>query len=404
LKNKNIVIIGQQDWDIEIGSNCKNIALEFSKNNRVLYVNNPLDRKSIILTRNDAKIQKRLKLRENGNHIEQINKNLWNLYPSAILESVNWIGNKSIFDFFNRINNKRFAKSIAVAIEKLEFCDYILFNDNLILRATNLEEFLNPSLKIYYLRDNLIGVPYFRKHGLKAQEELITKWDLTLANSDYLANYAKEFNPRSYMIGQGCDLSLFNDSENNIQVPDELKSIPKPIIGYTGFITAVRLDIELLEKIARLRPDWSLVLVGPEDKKFIASNLHKLPNVYFLGNKPPGSLPGYIKGFDIAINPQLINETTEGNYPRKIDEYLAMGKPTVATKTPFMDYFKEHTYLATGTEEYLKLIEIALAENTPEKVLSRKNYALNHTWEKNVETIYSLINNTKFNNLNSELC
>jgi glycosyltransferase involved in cell wall biosynthesis len=367
-------------------------------------VNNPLDRRSVLFRKNEPKIKKRINLLNKGNHIERINNNLWNLYPSPILESVNWISNKFIFNFFNKINNKRFAGSIAETLKKLQFKNYILFNDNLILRALYLDEYLQPSLKVYYLRDNLSGVSYFQKHGLRAQEKLIAKWDLTLANSDYLANYAKDFNRNAHMIGQGCDFSLFNDDENKIAIPIELKQIPKPIIGYVGFITALRLDIKLLESIAMMRPEWSFVLVGPEDKICASSNLHKIPNVYFLGNKSPETLAGYIKGFDVALNPQLVNETTEGNYPRKIDEYLAMGKPTVATKTAFMDYFKDYTYLALGKDEYIKSIELALSENTPHKEVNRKKFARNHTWEKNVEMIYGLINNTKLNNNSPEIC
>ena len=360
MKDQDIVIIGQQDWDIELGSNCKNIALELSKNNRVLYVNNPLDRRTILQRRNEPKIQKRLNFLKNGNYIEQISENLWNLYPAAVLESINWISYQPVYKFLNKINNRRFAKAIQTGIEKLEFRNYLLFNDNLISRALYLDEMLTPSLKIYYLRDNLKGVAYFRK-AMAEQEELIHKWDITFANSDYLADYARAFNARSYMVGQGCDLGIFEDE--SLEVAQELKGMSQPIIGYTGFLTSLRLDITLLEYLANEKPQWNIVLIGPEDKTFEASALHGIPNVHFLGNKKPESLPGYIKAFNVAINPQLVNETTIGNYPRKIDEYLAMGKPIVATKTPFMDYFKSHTYLCSNKKEFVDLIEFALREN-----------------------------------------
>jgi teichuronic acid biosynthesis glycosyltransferase TuaH len=98
----------------------------------------------------------------------------------------------------------------------------------------------------------------------------------------------------------------------------------------------------------------------------------------------------------VAINPQLVNETTIGNYPRKIDEYLAMGKPVVATKTPFMDYFKSFTYLSSDKKEFVRCIELALQENSPDKEEARKIFAQEHTWEKNVKKMYTLIeeNNT----------
>jgi teichuronic acid biosynthesis glycosyltransferase TuaH len=66
IKNRDIIVIGIQAWDIEIGSNCKNIAEEFAKNNRVLYVNSPLDRISMFRLRKLEKIQKRIRIVKSG--------------------------------------------------------------------------------------------------------------------------------------------------------------------------------------------------------------------------------------------------------------------------------------------------------------------------------------------------
>src|SRR5919205_3066587 len=108
IKNRDIIVVGQQPWDVEIGSNCKNIALEFSRHNRVLYVNSPLDRITSIRDRNHPKTQKRLdviKGKEKG--LIQIQPNLWNLYPDCIVESVNWISVNTVFDWINKANAKR---------------------------------------------------------------------------------------------------------------------------------------------------------------------------------------------------------------------------------------------------------------------------------------------------------
>jgi glycosyltransferase involved in cell wall biosynthesis len=193
------------------------------------------------------------------------------------------------------------------------------------------------------------------------------------------------------MVGQGCDVSMFNDTLNTIHPAEDLLSIPGPRIGYVGFLSSRRLDIELLAQIAKEKPDWSIVLVGPEDNVFSSSELHDITNIYFLGSRDPSVLPQYIKGFDICINPQLVNDATRGNYPRKIDEYLAMGKPTVATATEAMEYFKDFTYLATNSTEYVTLIQKAIDENSPELAQSRINFANQHSWENNVQEIFKCI-------------
>lgn len=222
------------------------------------------------------------------------------------------------------------------------------------------------------------------------EHQLIRQADVVATNSEFLAEYARRYNPGACFVGQGCDFSLYSHPEK-IQVAEEMLPFPRPVIGYTGFLTSVRLDIQLLEHVAAQHPDWQVVLVGPEDEAFKSSNLHRMNNVHFLGNKTPESLPAYIKSFDVTINPQLVNEVTMGNYPRKIDEYLAMGKPVVATYTPFMEYFKDHTYLAKTHQEFADQISRALKEDSPELADSRRAYAFTHTWEANVGSISKLI-------------
>lgn len=387
LKNKNVVIIGQQPWDTEIGSNCKNIAIELSKYNRVLYINSPLDRVTLLRSKSDPKIQKRLDIikgKEEG--LVKVDDNLWNYYPDCIVESINWIQSTFIFSIFNYYNNKKLANSIKKALHKLDFKDYILFNDSEIFKGYYLTDFLKPTLSIYYSRDYMIAVDYWKKHGEKLEPKLIAKNDLCTANSTYLADYCRQYNPYSYYVGQGCDLSIFYP-EKKEQLPGNLNNIKKPIIGYVGALQSIRLDKDIIAHIAAERPDWSVVLVGPEDDLFKASDLHKLDNVFFEGMKPISELPAYVNAFDVCINPQLVNMVTIGNYPRKIDEYLAVGKPTVATHTSTMEVFDGYVYLAKSKEDYITMIEKALAEDTPELQESRRNFALQHTWENSVAEI-----------------
>lgn len=391
VQGRDIVIVGQQPWDTEIGSNCKNIALEFSKHNRVLYVNSPLDRITLIKHKSDPKVQKRLaviKGKQAG--IEIIQGNLWNLYPDKIVESINRIRNRQLFNYLNKINNKRFAGAIRKATEQLGFKNIILFNDNDIFRSYYLKELLQPATSIYYSRDYMLAVDYWKYHGEILEPKLIAKCDLCMANSTYLANYCRQYNPRSYYVGQGCDLGMFTNLTDQ-GLPQDVVAIPKPIIGYVGALQSIRLDIGLLAYIATQRPDWSIVLVGPEDEVFRNSALHNIKNIHFTGPKQPAELPAYIRSFDVCLNPQIVNQVTIGNYPRKIDEYLAMGKPVVATKTEAMSIFAGHTYLAATKDEYPLLIDKALKEDNPTLHQTRAAFASSHTWENSVKEMYKAI-------------
>lgn len=392
VRHKDIIVVGLQPWDTEIGSNCKNIALEFSKNNRVLYVNSPLDRITKIRRKADKNIKKRIDILEGHEaNIELVAPNLWVYYPDIVIESINWIKIDFLFDLFNQFNNKQFANSIKRAIDNLGFKDFILFNDNDIFRSFYLKEYLKPLISIYYSRDYLLGVDYWKYHGKRLEPLLMSKSDICVANSGYLASICRRYNENSYDVGQGCEVETFLEAEQ-APVPLDMSSISKPIVGYVGALQSIRLDIGIIEYLAKKRVDYNIVLVGPEDLNFEKSELHKLKNVYFLGAKDPAELPGYISAFTVCINPQILNEVTIGNYPRKIDEYLAVGKPVVATKTESMDTFSEYVYLATSKQEYINFIDLALKEDSSELKISRKKFASAHTWEASVQKIYDSIN------------
>jgi glycosyltransferase involved in cell wall biosynthesis len=390
LQNRDIVIVGQQPWDVEIGSNCKNIAKEFSKHNRVLYVNSPLDRITLFRHKSDEKIKKRMDvINHKADSIIKISDNLWNHFPDKILESINWIKNEKIFKIFNKLNNKRFASSIKKAIDTLGFKDILLFNDNDIFRCFYLKDLLKPFKSIYYSRDFLLSVDYWKHHGKKLEPLLIAKSDICVANSTYLTDYCRKYNENSFYVGQGCELEIFTCFEGT--VPKDISNISKPMLGYVGALQSIRLDISLLIEIAQKKPEWNIVLVGPEDEEFKASKLHTFPNVYFTGSRQPEQLPAYINAFNVCLNPQLINEVTIGNYPRKIDEYLAMGKPVVATKTDAMSIFENFVYLGKSSEDYIYLIEKAMNKNSEQLQEQRKLFASTHSWENSVKEIYNAL-------------
>lgn len=393
IKNRDIIAFGLPPWDSNIATTLNYTAIEMSKHNRVLFVNPPLNRFTRIKDRKLPDVKKRVQvIRGKLPDIEQVNDNMWVLTPRTIIESINWISNPKIFDFINKTNEKRLTTQIKKAIKRLNFKDYILFNDNSMIIGFYFVEMLRPVFSVYLLRDNVTLVSYHSKHGKRLEPILISKMDMLVANSDFFADFGKKFNPHSYMIGQGCDLERYNDTDGNLNIPLDLKAIEKkPIIGYVGYLTSIRLDISVLVHIATERPNWSLVLVGPEDDFFKRSKLHSLTNVFFLGRKDPSELPGYIKGFDVAINPQIVNPITDINYPLKIDEYLAMGKPTVATRTSFMKYFENYVGLASTKEEYIREIENALTDNNLEDIKKRVEFAKTHSWEAFVNKIYGLI-------------
>lgn len=398
ITGRDFVFTGLQPWDIALGSNAKDIAVEVSKNNRVLYVSTPLDyftykgkggeKRQDITHRQNVVNKKTPVLRE-------ISSTLWILDLPFTVLPINQIPDGALFDFCNYMNNKRIYSYVNKIITQLGFRNFILFIDNDVYRSLYAPKMLNPAISIYYRRDNLVS-KFWQKHVKRIEPKICAACDMVLANSAYLADMVRPYNPKAFDIGQGLDLSDYN-ADNEYTVPNDIKEIPKPIVGYAGWITSLRLDADLLYNVATELPHLSFVFVGSEDDYFAQHVLHTLQNVYFLGLKQSKEIPAYIAAFDICINPQLVNQITIGNYPRKIDEYLSLGKKVIATKTRAMEMFDLYVWNCSGVKEYVAAIQEALNDHSQKLVEKRIAFAKEHTWENSVKKIYSYIQELKNN-------
>lgn len=272
----------------------------------------------------------------------------------------------------------------------MKFKKVNLFCDSDMFRSFYLSEEINHSGFIYYSRDNLMTVPYWKKHGSFFEPAIMQKATMVATNSPHLQKLAYVANPQSFYVGQGCETDEY--AKEQLIKPKSLDEIHGVLIGYTGLLSSRRLSIKTIEQLAMNRPQYQIVLVGPEEDCFQKSDLHKFKNIHFIGSVSPDELPSYVNSFDVCINPQVSNELTKGNYPRKIDEYLAAGKPTVATYTPTMEVFKEYCYLAHESKDYAFLVDKALQENTLKRKKARQNFASQHTWANSVQAIWTNFN------------
>jgi UDP-galactopyranose mutase len=143
--------------------------------------------------------------------------------------------------------------------------------------------------------------------------------------------------------------------------PADQEDLPKPRLGFYGVLDE-RFDTELLAKAAEMRPNWSFVMVGPV-VKIAPEDLPKRPNIHYLGSKTYDQLPSYLSGWDVALMPFAMNESTQFISPTKTPEYLAGGKPVVST--PIKDVVRHYGQLegvkiAADADEFVAACEEAL--------------------------------------------
>jgi UDP-galactopyranose mutase len=102
-----------------------------------------------------------------------------------------------------------------------------------------------------------------------------------------------------------------------------------PRIGFYGVVDE-RFDIELLAKVAALRPHIDFEIVGPV-VKIDAQSLPQAANIIYTGQQDYDQLPVCLARWDAAMMPFAINESTQYISPTKTPEYLAAARPVIST-------------------------------------------------------------------------
>lgn len=170
--------------------------------------------------------------------------------------------------------------------------------------------------------------------------------------------------------------------------PADISTLPRPVLGYAGTLHSARLDVELLAGAAELRSRWSFVLLGPDQlDPTDARRLGSLRNVHRLGVRPQGEVRAYLEAFDICLFPHLITDFTRSLDPLKLYEYLAAGRPVIATETGNVPDLSAHLTYVTSPGELVAQAERALAEETPQRAAVRRAAVADATWQARARQI-----------------
>ncbi|GAA0852838.1 hypothetical protein GCM10008915_72020 [Bifidobacterium pullorum subsp. gallinarum] len=239
---------------------------------------------------------------------------------------------------------------------------------------------------VYDCMDHHAGFSTNDQTMLHQEEQLLREAELVVTTSQHLYDWAAPYNPSTVLIRNAADTVHFSKPPNDNEPLFELEGIDQPIIGYYGAISDW-FDIQLIESLARHRPDWTFVLIG-HTFGCDTSGIEGLSNVLLLGEKPYHELPAYLHRFQVALIPFIKNELTQATNPVKLYEYLAAGKAVVSTELPEVKTVAgDMISIANTAAEYEEAIEAALIETEAGVMKQRQQFAEHNNWEHRYEAL-----------------
>jgi len=259
---------------------------------------------------------------------------------------------------------------------------------------------VNESLVVYECYDEYRSFSQDKKKNQRMsdlEDKLLKKVDIVFTTSHPLYNSRKELHPNVFLTPNGVNFTLFNKTSDSGKIIEDIDCITHPIIGFIGNITPF-INLDIFRLLAEKHPDWSLVLIGPYDKRSneVKKFMYKIKsrdNIFYLGSKPFEELHLYLNSFDVAINPFKINNFTNAINPLKIWEYMACGKPTVSTAIKPVKKYKDIIYVVDNKLEFTSMVENVLKDEDPKRIKKGIELASCHSWENITSKIVEIIKN-----------
>lgn len=397
MKREDIVLLSTADWDNPFWTNKQHVAVQLAKRgHRVFYIDSLGLRRPTASTQDIKRVVRRI-----GKAIRPprlVRENLW-VWSPVVLP---FQGRKLIRNInFFLLNNW-----LLFWLRKLGFKKSIFWTYNpLTSKLLNLNIY---EKIVYHCVDEIKAQPGMPVDVLEqAEQELTERSDIVFVTAPKLYETRKVWNANTFYFPNVADYDHFSRALHvSTTIPQDLINIPSPRLGFIGAISGYKVDFQLLRFIAESRPDCSLVLigkVGEGDPWTDTSLIAGLPNVYLLGPRPYGELPRYLKGFDVALLPNKLNEYTDSMFPMKFFEYLAAGRFIVSVNLPSLRDFKDIAYIAKSADDFLKGIDLALAGEMA-SLANRLAVARAYTYESRTEKMMKLVEELGDSGLSGKVC
>lgn len=382
---RNLICFSTADWDTLLPTNKHQLMRRFAaRGHRVLYIETLGTRAPRVGSGTDLKRIGRRLLRSMGGARKQ-ERRLWTVSPLV----------RPVWRTATQIALNRTAFSAQVGGMLEHFPDRVAWIYS--PYAVYLLDAVKPELVVYHLVDDLGAVPGADRESIReAEAQLLARADLVFCSERSLYDRARRISSQCHFMPNVADYHHFSQAgaAGGTSGLAKLRAMTGPRVIFSGNITPHKVDLELMGRLAAARSDWQWIMIGPTWEGADASPalraLESRRNVHFLGHVAYEDLPAYLHEADALIIPYRQNEATRAVFPLKLFEYLATGKPVVASPLPSLLPYRGIVRIAETVEEWTDELAGALADPHGQEA-QRRALARRHTWAKRVREMERLL-------------
>ncbi len=239
--------------------------------------------------------------------------------------------------------------------------------------------------KVYYCVDD-----FTQWHGVdgsamrRLEQETLARCDALVATSSPILESRGRHVAEATLLTHGVDAAHF--ASGKVRPGNPLAGLGKPVLGMFGVFDQ-RVDAVLLRDLCRAFPGGSVAAIGPVDRDMSA--FADLPNLRLFGKAAYGDLPDLVAAFDVCILPYVVDETTRNINPLKLREYLATGKPVVATPLPEVAKLAEYLTVADGPR-FAEAVADILRNPVPAPA-GLESFLKEESWDRKAEQFFSFV-------------
>ncbi len=377
----NVVCFGGEDWWYHNRGHCDiQFMRQFARHGSVLYINSIVMRKFNV--GEGAMFWKRVrrKLKSITRGLVPVDER-FTVYSPVTAPVHHWPGARGINQFCLRQQVRWGMRRLGmrrplVWVNMPAACDTALA--------------LPRSGLVYQRTDRFEDHPGVDRERIRAFDRRLKEAaDLTFySNRAFYEEEADQCRRAAY-IEHGVDYDQFVAAAEAADPPADVADLPRPIVGFFGGIDSHKFNLPLIAEVARRLPDLTFVFVGKAS--IDTAPLARLANVHLLDQRAYEEIPRYGAAFDVCVLPFNQNRWIAAMNPIKLKEYLALGKPVVATPFGELSGYAGLVHVADGAEAFAEAVRRALSDNSAEAISARRARVATHSWHRKAEDVLGIL-------------